>query len=163
MRWQPRTRHNRVLLTIAVFKLFKAVLFIVAGLGALRLLNPDFVDRAEEAVAAVASPYFRGHLERLLARATGLKPWHLRALGIGAFCYAALFTVEGMGLWLEKRWAEFLTVIATASFVPLEAWELSRRITAVKVLALIANVSIVIYLIQQLRNTSPADVEATEP
>jgi uncharacterized membrane protein (DUF2068 family) len=132
------------------------VVFVVAGLGALRLLNPDFVDRAEDAVAAIVSPFMRGHLERLLARLTGMRPWHLRALGIGAFFYAGLFTVEGVGLWMEKRWAEFLTVIATASFVPFEAWELSRQITAVRLLALISNVAIVIYLVQMLRHTAPA-------
>jgi len=69
---------------------------------------------------------------------------------IGAFCYAALFTTEGIGLWLEKRWAEYLTVIATISFIPFEVWEIVRRVTVLRIALVIANIAIVIDLIWRL-------------
>ena len=80
-----------------------------------------------------------------------LTPERLEALGIGAFLYAALFTTEGIGLWLGKRWAEYLTVIATGSFVPFEVYELARRPGLPRVAALVLNLAVVAYLIHHLR------------
>ena len=59
--------------------------------------------------------------------------------------------VEGIGLWFGRRWAEYLTVIATGLLIPLEIYELARKFTTPRVVALIVNVAIVIYLIVQLR------------
>ena len=68
-----------------------------------------------------------------------------------ACAYAALYATEGVGLWLQKRWAEYLTTIATASLIPFEIWELTRGASATKVAALAINIAIVIYLIWVLR------------
>ena len=54
-------------------------------------------------------------------------------------------------MWREKRWAEYLTVVVTASLIPLEVWEIFRHPTWLKVLALVINVAILIYLIRLLR------------
>ena len=62
-----------------------------------------------------------------------------------------LFVVEGMGLWRQKRWAEYLTVIATASFVPLEVYELVKDVTLPRIAALLANLLVVAYLVGVLR------------
>ena len=72
-------------------------------------------------------------------------------LGLAAFAYAGLFGVEGVGLWLGKRWAEFLTVIATGSFIPFETYEMVRKFNAVRITALVLNVAVVIYLIYRIR------------
>ena len=55
--------------------------------------------------------------------------------------------VEAVGLWTGQRWAEYLTFIATVVFVPYEIYELTKSITALKLVALIINVAIVLYLI----------------
>jgi len=65
--------------------------------------------------------------------------------------YAAVFAVEGVGLWMEKRWAEWLTVIITASLIPLEAWEMFNRPTIGKALILLGNAAIVAYLVWHVR------------
>ena len=65
---------------------------------------------------------------------------------VGLFAYAALFTVEGFGLWFQKRWGEWLTVVATTSFIPFEIYELIRRATAMRAALLVTNIAIVIYL-----------------
>ena len=74
----------------------------------------------------------------------------LEALGVGAFLYAVLFTIEGMGLWRGKRWAEYLTVIATLSLVPLELFELIRAVTPARVAALVVNFAVAAYLIWRI-------------
>ncbi len=68
-------------------------------------------------------------------------------LRIVTLAYAAVFAVEGIGLWMEKRWAEWLTTIITASLIPLEAWEIVLRPTIGKALILLANVAVVGYLV----------------
>ena len=69
----------------------------------------------------------------------------LAALGIGA--YALLEGAEAVGLWWQKRWAEYLTFIATTVLLPLEIYELSHKVSPFKVIAFIINVAIVIYLL----------------
>jgi uncharacterized membrane protein (DUF2068 family) len=69
----------------------------------------------------------------------------LAAAGIGA--YALLEGAEALGLWWQKRWAEYLTFIATTLLLPLEIYELSHKVSPFKVLAFVINVAIVIYLL----------------
>src|SRR4051795_2568542 len=71
----------------------------------------------------------------------------LRLAGLGIGAYAALEGAEAVGLWLQKRWAEYLTFIATVALLPLELYELSHKISPFKVVALIVNIAIVIYLL----------------
>ncbi len=87
----------------------------------------------------------------MLSVLSGLSPGRLQALGVGALAYSTLFTVEGVGLWSARRWAEYLTIIATASLMPLEAYEFVHRHTLLRVLALLINAVIVAYLIYRVR------------
>ena len=147
---------DRVLRLIALFKFCKAVLLVVVGLGALELLDPDMAARAQRWVAALASSSDRHVVQQLVAVVGGLSPGRLQALGVGAFLYAALFTVEGVGLWRRKRWAEYLTVIATLSLVPLELFELTRAVTPPRLTALVVNFAVVAYLIGRMRRWARA-------
>jgi len=63
--------------------------------------------------------------------------------------------VEGVGLWLSKRWAAYLTVIATALLVPVEVYALARHISVPRVATLIVNLAVVVYLIRHLRAENP--------
>lgn len=72
---------------------------------------------------------------------------NLYLVGIGVAAYAALEGVEAVGLWLGKRWAEYLTFVATVVFVPYEVWELTKTVTVLKVLTLVINLAIVVYLL----------------
>jgi hypothetical protein len=55
--------------------------------------------------------------------------------------------VEAVGLWLGRRWAEYLTFVATVVFVPYEVYELIKSVSVLKVLALVINVAIVVYVL----------------
>jgi uncharacterized membrane protein (DUF2068 family) len=61
--------------------------------------------------------------------------------------FAALEAAEMVGLWLNKRWAEYLTFIATTALVPFEVYELTNGISVFKLIALIINLAVVIYLL----------------
>ena len=137
-------QRDRVVALIALFRLTKALLLILAGFGVLELLNP--------AVAAHVRDWMRSyplvlryHPERALTAR------HIEYAAAGAFAYAALFIVEGTGLWLQKRWAHHLTIVATTSFIPFEVMALVDKVTVLRVSLLLANVAIVIYLLRRLR------------
>lgn len=86
---------------------------------------------------------FIGKLEELLGSSQG----KLHAAAGALAAYAVLEGVEAVGLWYQKRWAEYLTFIATTILLPLEVYELSQRATVFKVLALVINLAVVIYLL----------------
>ena len=76
---------------------------------------------------------------------------HMTLLAIGAFAYALLEGTEGIGLAMRRRWAEYLTVIATGILIPYEAYEVIHKITLFKVGALLLNVAVVGYLAYRKR------------
>jgi uncharacterized membrane protein (DUF2068 family) len=149
-----RGRKDRGLRLIALFKFAKAVLLIAVGLGALQLLDPDTTARAQRWATALATGSDRRLVQHLLAQVMGLSPSRLEVLALGAFLYAGLFTTEGLGLWLGLRWAEYLTVMATASFVPIEIFEILQRLDLLRVGALAMNLAVVAYLVYRLRRAS---------
>ncbi|HEX4733809.1 MAG TPA: DUF2127 domain-containing protein [Thermoleophilaceae bacterium] len=71
----------------------------------------------------------------------------LRLAGAGIAAYALLEGLEAVGLWYQKRWAEYLTFIATTALLPLEVYELTHTVSPFKIVALIVNLAIVVYLL----------------
>jgi uncharacterized membrane protein (DUF2068 family) len=142
---------------IAVFKIVKAIGLIIIALGTFGLINDRWADLAESWLASVVLSEGHHFLSTLAAKA--IKPLsnaslsHLIEIGVGALLYAALFLVEGIGLWRCKRWAEYLTVIATSSFLPFEIVALAHKVTMVRVGAVLINAAVVAYLIWQIRAT----------
>ena len=155
---------DRMLGLIAAFKLVKAILFIGAGVGAFKLLNPVVEERLRQWLLAMSFAYGRPFLLHLLARVSGMSDRRLGALGIVAFAYASLFLTEGIGLWLAQRWAEYLTVIATASLVPVEVYEITHGPSTMKIAALITNLAMVAYLVYRLwHDRGKASAKASVP
>jgi len=72
---------------------------------------------------------------------------------VGAFLigYGLLQLIEGVGLWLLKRWGEYFAVVATSLFLPLEAYELLEKVTVLRVGALLLNIAAVLYLLLSKR------------
>ncbi|HXP66381.1 MAG TPA: DUF2127 domain-containing protein [Steroidobacteraceae bacterium] len=142
-----------VLRTIALYKLVKVMLLLGVAYGELRLRDASLA--AKLLSWAQARPYGLEHriVGQLLEWFGSLSVSRIHALRIVTLAYAAVFAIEGIGLWLEKRWAEWLTTIITASLIPLEAWEIILRPTIGKVLILLANVAVVAYLVWHVRKT----------
>jgi uncharacterized membrane protein (DUF2068 family) len=139
---EQRSRGDRLLELIGLFKLVKAAFLVLAAVGAFYALDPD-VRHSLQTIVADAD---RARLTRWVAKIGDLDPVRLRELGFGGLLYAALFLVEGVGLLRRKRWAEWVTIVITGSFVPLEVYELVERRSLVKALVLVANLAIVAYL-----------------
>jgi len=74
-------------------------------------------------------------------------PQHLDEIGFVALGYAALEATEMVGLWLAKRWAEYLTFVATALLLPLEVYELTTKLSIFKIAIFLINLAIVVYLV----------------
>ncbi|MFZ0863188.1 MAG: DUF2127 domain-containing protein [Candidatus Sulfotelmatobacter sp.] len=146
-----KTSHDRLLRVIAVFKFVKCAMLIALGVGAFKLLHRDVGRIAEHWVDALRLDPGNRFVDAALGKAAHLRPEQIKKLGLGSFLYAALFLVEGTGLWLEKRWGEWLTVIITGSLVPVEIYEIYRHPSAVKVAVLVINLGIVGYLIDHIR------------
>lgn len=75
------------------------------------------------------------------------RPNTLHLVGAFLFGYAAIELLEGIGLWSLKRWGEYVAVVATAAFLPIEVYELTKDVTALKVVAFLINIALVTYLI----------------
>jgi uncharacterized membrane protein (DUF2068 family) len=100
-------------------------------------------------------PFIRHILDRL----GSLRRHEVRIFGVGALGYGVLELIEGVGLWLRQRWAEWLTVIATSLLIPLEVYELVRQPTALKAIGITVNVLIVLYLIRVVRRRTQSDAD----
>jgi uncharacterized membrane protein (DUF2068 family) len=135
-----------MLRTIALYKLLKVVLLLLAAWGEIRLHDASLT--AKLLSWAANRPHGLEHdlVTRALAWFSGLSEARVHALRFVTLTYAAVFAVEGIGLWMQRRWAEWLTTIITASLIPLELWELIHRPSIGAVLVLIANILIAGYL-----------------
>ena len=144
-------RDKFILRLIAVDKTFRFLLFGALAIGVFLIAaNENGVRNLYYRLLAD----FRGdselpqhgllhEIDRLLNLHTGT----LELVGVGLAAYAVLQATEAVGLWMTKRWAEYLTFIATGLFVPLEVWELTLSQTPLKIGALLLNLAILAYLL----------------
>lgn len=138
--------HNHWLVLIALFKLGQALLFIAIGVGALRLLHKDVGDALENLARHLRFNPEQRFVNFILEKASLVNDKMLRRISAALFLYAAVGLAEGIGLYLEKIWAEFFTIAITASFLPWEIYEIIRKITWMKVGLLTINVMVLVYL-----------------
>ena len=143
-----------VLFLIGLFKLFKALLLIATGIGAIKLLHKDLAGTAMHWVQVLRVDPDNRYIHGILVRIFRVTPKQLRELSLGTFIYAGLFLTEGFGLLLRKHWAEYFTIITTGLFIPLELYEVARHFTVTKVVVTAINVLIVWYLVVRVRSRS---------
>jgi uncharacterized membrane protein (DUF2068 family) len=149
---KPAPRSLTVFL-IALFKLTKGVLLLIVGFGVHRLLHHDLAETVAHWVDILRVDPENRHIHDLLTRVLAVTPAQLKAASVGTFVYAGLLLTEGTGLLLRKRWAEYFTIITTAGLIPLEIYEIARHVTVAKIVILVINVAIVVYLIVHLRRS----------
>lgn len=146
-----RHPHRVGVTLIALDRLGKGGLLLLAGVGLLRLVHRDLGALVEHWITALGMDPDGQYLQRFVAWVSGITPRHLQAVGFGTLFYGVLSLGEGIGLWLERPWGPVLTVVATASFLPIEVFELIRRFTLVRLGILLFNSVIVAYLIVVMR------------
>lgn len=155
------TRSDRLVVLIGAFKIAKAVLLCVLGAGALLGL-PEAVVRSVLRVAHWIGA-LSGHyaVQSAVGRVLTADDRTLHEMGAAALGYAAVFTVEGVGLLSRRRWAEWLTVFVTGSFIPFEVYELVRHPGAGKMAAIVVNVGILAYLVWRRTSSRPGSSHVT--
>jgi uncharacterized membrane protein (DUF2068 family) len=160
-RWWRWEMHRELTVTpairfITVERFVKGTVLVLAGILLVALSGTDafqdFVERAQTELNLNPGQHIWQRLyEQTLVR-FGLASTRVRdALGAGAVLYGLLEIVEGIGLLRRRRWAEYLVLVATCAFVPVEVDELVRHPTAFKGLAFAVNIAIVAYLVWRKR------------
>lgn len=148
---RKETRSPVVLILIGVFKLVKALLLIVIGIGAIKFLHKDIYSTVMHWTQVLRVDPDNSHVHALLTRIFRITPKQLKELSVGTFLYAGLFATEGIGLLTRKHWAEYFTIVTTGLLIPLEVYEMSRHFTATKSVVLVVNIAIVWYLVRRVR------------
>jgi uncharacterized membrane protein (DUF2068 family) len=141
-----------VLVLIGLFKLFKALLLIALGIGAIKFLHKDVVSTAMHWAQVLRVDPDNRFVHGMLVRIFRATPKQLKELSVGTFLYAGLFATEGLGLLLRKRWAEYFTIVTTSGLIPLEIFALARHFTVTKLVVVFVNVLIVWYLVARVRS-----------
>jgi uncharacterized membrane protein (DUF2068 family) len=141
---------------IGAYKLVSSIAATLLGIAIFRHLDFSLAEwlgrRASQFRLDPESRFIRA----LIAFASGLNTRHMAVLGLATFSYAVLHVFEGVGLLMRRRWAAYLTVIATSLLVPIEIFELFRKFRWVKLVVIAGNLVIIAYLAMRLREEKRA-------
>jgi uncharacterized membrane protein (DUF2068 family) len=143
----PVSASERWIVAIGVWKLLEAVLCILLGIGAIKLLNKDLVDVVTHFIVSLRFDPEGRLVNLVLDKVALINPHQLREISVASFAYACLHILEGAGLVLRKVWAEYVTLILTASFLPWEFFEIIRHVTWLKIVLTLVNLAVLIYLV----------------
>jgi len=156
-----KTKGSRGLLLVAAYKLIKGLALLALGIGALSLLHRDVAAEAARWIDLLRIDPQNHYIQSLLARIAKVDTRKLKELSIGTFLYSGVFLTEGVGLALRKRWAEYLTILTTASLLPLEVYEIAKRFSAAKVVILLVNIAVVVYLVNEVTRFAERGIHIT--
>jgi len=145
-------KRDKWLLLIGIVKVFKAALLIALGIGAFRLLHGGIGEEVERWSRRLNVDAWNPWFQTFPEKVKSVSPHKMGLLCAGAFVYSGLFLTECAGLLLRKRWGEIFTIVITSSFLPIEIYELAaKELSVFKLLVLLANVAVVIYLVWRVR------------
>ena len=146
-------KRDKWVLLIGIVKVVKAVLLIAVGIGAIRMLHQDLGDEVEKWIHRFNMDARNPFFETFPQKVEGVSPHKIALVSAGSFVYAGLFSIEGVGLLMRKRWGEIATIFITGSFLPFEIYELiAKGFNVFKLLLLLGNVAVVVYLVWRLKH-----------
>jgi len=154
LRYRDQTQKERswTIHFLAIIKFVKGFLLFIVAVKLLTLLDREvdrwFADFIARHRIDPDNKFVHGIIEKL----AGVENKQLIMFSVGSFLYSALQLTEGIGLWFQKRWAEFLTVIVTSFLIPVELYEIYEKFTGLRVAALLVNIFVVWYLATRLRD-----------
>jgi uncharacterized membrane protein (DUF2068 family) len=131
---------------VAFFEALKGTLALLAAGGLFYLIPHDLRHIAVELLGRLhlnAGKSYPDLFSRILEDTSNAQLWLIGAL---VLAYAAVRFAEAYGLWLERRWAEWLAALSGCIYVPVEMYELTRGISGIKVAALLLNAAVVAYM-----------------
>ncbi|MCX4553866.1 DUF2127 domain-containing protein [Streptomyces sp. NBC_01387] len=145
-----------ILRFLAVERAVRGVFIVLAAVAVWKFSNSqDAVRRLFDENLDVLRPVFRHFHYDLdhspvvgtIQKTFGYKHSTLMLVAVLLLAYALIEIIEGVGLWRAKRWAEYLTVVATAVFLPLEVYELTEKVSWLKIATLTINILAVLYIL----------------
>ncbi len=151
------------LVAIGIYKLIKALLLVVAGIGVFKLVHHDVVDIMFQWAGAAHVDPDNKYFQKVLTTLWSVDDRKLREVGAGSFFYAGIFLTEGLGLVLRKPWGEYFTIIVTASFIPVEVYLIAEHLTAIKVGAMLVNIGILWYLVADRMREAKRVIHGHQP
>lgn len=146
-----KASRDRGLFLIGIFKLLKSAFFFCIGLGAIHLMDKDLGDEVMRLAHALRFDPESRVVALILDKVDLIDASRLRQIGFATFAYSALALTEGVGLLLERPWAEYLTLGLTISFLPWELFELARRPDWLRLGLLLLNLAVLWYLVWLLK------------
>ena len=147
-----QTKSDPFLRVIALFKLVKCLTCLAGGIALLHYLNKDLEGPVINLMNRLHVDADTNIAKRILdqvGKMANVKT--MASLSAIAFFYSILFGVEGTGLFLRKRWAEWFVCIVTGSLLPLEVYEIIHKVTLAKIALTVGNLVILGYLIIVIR------------
>jgi uncharacterized membrane protein (DUF2068 family) len=128
-----------------------ALTLIDTNFGSIQSFAHDNADRLDDVASNTGPHASHDALSRELHRLADIDRGTVTVLAVTAAVYAIVEGVEAVGLWRERRWAEYLTVVATAGFLPFEIRELIDKVSVLRIGALVVNLAIVAWLVWSKR------------
>lgn len=135
---------------IALFKLFKAFVLVVVMTTSFTFIRHEPAQILTRWALSFHVDPENFYVHTMLSWLLRIDVKQLELFAVGTGLYALVFAIEGVGLWLLKPWAEYLTILSTAVFLPLEGYEIIHRPSLTKCAVLVVNVVIVAYLVERV-------------
>ncbi len=148
--------HRAGLRVIAIYEVIKTLCLVLVAVAAFHLDREQNFRQLVHWLEHLSLSDSNGLRWRMVSMLQEFGPSRFVAVGVVALGYAVLFGIEGVGLLMGKYWAEWFTVIATASLIPIELYETLHRFGWLKLAALLGNVAIVVYLVRVALQTREA-------
>jgi uncharacterized membrane protein (DUF2068 family) len=146
------TSETRWIWLIAATDVLKSVLLLLIALGMLGLVHRD----VEEFVRGwIKYLHFDAHghvAAHLLAKVGLITPARLEELSGLTVVYSAIYMVEGVGLFLNKPWGKYFSILTTGLFIPIEIYGMVRHPSVIHAALVIVNVAIVWFLLLTLQH-----------
>ncbi len=141
--------HIKGVRTVATIELAKGIIVALAGLGLLSMRHKDIWGLTESFLEFLhVSPHHHHHLFGVfVALAHRLSDTRLWQIAVVATIYVTLRFVEAYGLWNIRPWAEWLAFASGAIYIPFEAYDLFRKLTWFRILVIVVNLLIVLYML----------------
>jgi uncharacterized membrane protein (DUF2068 family) len=156
VRRAEQVRSALILRVFAVERFFRALIFAALAIAVWRfsvsrLSFEQAYDQALPPLRALLRDFGfsvqHSKLLGLLHEAFTVDPRTLGFIALGLGAYAVIEVIEGIGLWLVKRWGEYFAMIVTSLGLPYEIYDLSNKVTVLRVVAFVINLALVLYLV----------------
>lgn len=147
---------------IGIGKMLKTAALVAVGTTALLLVHRDAAAELRRLIAVLGIAPGGRFVRRALADAGLLGDQQLREIAVVTFLYAALFALEGTGLLLRRRWGEWVSIVITGSFIPIEIYETAHAPHVGRAVGTLVNIVAVAYLISRVRQPRTPHDQHTE-